>query len=132
MSTLRNKVQLIGHLGGDPIIKTSNSGTKVSTLRLATKDLFKNKAGEWVDETQWHTLVVWGNLNNIIEKHCQKGSQVLVEGKLTYREFEDSINGKRTLTEIKVENIIVMSKSKSSKGNTTVNSEDTIEEDLPF
>ncbi|AIM35614.1 single-stranded DNA-binding protein [Sphingobacterium sp. ML3W] len=132
MSTLRNKVQLIGHLGGDPIIKTSNSGTKVSTLRLATKDLFKNKAGEWVDETQWHTLVVWGNLNNIIEKHCQKGSQILVEGKLTYREFEDSINGKRTLTEIKVENIIVMSKSKSSKGNTTVNSEDTIEEDLPF
>lgn len=132
MSTLRNKVQLIGHLGGDPIIKTSNSGTMVSTLRLATKDLFKNKAGEWVDETQWHTLVVWGNLNKIIEKHCQKGSQVLVEGKLTYREFEDSINGKRTITEIKVENIIVMSKSKASKGNTTANSEDMIEEDLPF
>jgi single-strand DNA-binding protein len=132
MSRLRNRIQLIGHLGADPMVKTSNGGIKVSTLRLATKDLFKNKAGEWVDETQWHTLVVWGNLNTVVERYCQKGSELLIDGKLTYREYEDSNGDKKTLTEIKVDSIIVMSKSKLDKGTTEILNEEVTEEDLPF
>ncbi|UIR55492.1 single-stranded DNA-binding protein [Sphingobacterium sp. SRCM116780] len=131
MSTLRNKVQLIGHLGADPIVKMSTNGIKVSTLRLATKDLFKNKAGEWVDETQWHTLVIWGNLNNMVEKFCRKGLQVLVEGKLTYREYEDGHGQKKNSTEIKVDNIIVMSKNTDNKKSVISTHEEVIE-DLPF
>lgn len=132
MSRLRNRIQLIGHLGADPMVKTSNGGIKVSTLRLATKDLFKNKAGEWVDETQWHTLVVWGNLNTVVERYCQKGSELLIDGKLTYREYEDSNGDKKTITEIKVESILVMSKSKLDKGNKEILKEEVTEEDRPF
>jgi len=132
MSRLKNRIQLIGHLGSDPMVNTSTNGIKVSTLRLATKDLFKNKAGEWVDETQWHTLVIWGNLNTIVEKYCQKGSELLVDGKLTYREYEDKKGDKRTITEIKVDSIIVMSKSKLNKGNEEICSQEMIEEDSPF
>lgn len=131
MSTLRNKVQLIGHIGADPVIKTSTNGTKVSSIRLATKDLFKNKAGDWVDETQWHTLVVWGNINNMIEKHCQKGTQILIEGKIVYREYEDNNGDKRTITEIKVGNMVVMNKPKATQVNNRPEEEIT-EEDLPF
>lgn len=132
MSRLRNRIQLIGYLGTDPIVKTSNGGIKVSTLRLATKDLFKNKAGEWVDETQWHTLVIWGNLNTVVERYCQKGSELLIDGKLTYREYEDSNGDKKTITEIKVESILVMSKSKLDKGTTEILKEEVTEEDRPF
>lgn len=132
MSRLRNRIQLIGHLGADPMVKTSNGGIKVSTLRLATKDLFKNKAGEWVDETQWHTLVVWGNLNTVVERYCQKGSELLIDGKLTYREYEDSNGDKKTITEIKVESILVMSKSKLDKGTKEILKEEVTEEDRPF
>ena len=132
MSTLRNKVQLIGHIGADPIIKTSTNGTKVSSIRLATKDLFKNKAGEWVDETQWHTLVIWGNLNTTVEKYCLRGSELLVEGKLTYREYEDNNGNNKTITEIKVDSLIVMNKSKLKKRNEEISSQEITEEDLPF
>ncbi|HCU45398.1 single-stranded DNA-binding protein [Sphingobacterium faecium] len=132
MSTLRNKVQLIGHIGADPIIKTSTNGTKVSSIRLATKDLFKNKNGDWVDETQWHTLVVWGNINNMIEKQCQKGTQILAEGKIVYREYEDNNGDKRQVTEIKVGNIVVMNKSRSAQASNAIMVEEILEEDLPF
>lgn len=132
MSKLKNRIQLIGHLGSDPMVKTSTNGTKVSTIRLATKDLFKNKAGEWVDETQWHTIVIWGNLNTVVEMYCQKGSELLVEGKLTYREYEDNNGDKKKITEIKVDSLIVMSKSKLNKGKEEISSQEIIEEDLPF
>lgn len=132
MSRLKNRIQLIGHLGSDPMVKTSTNGTKVSTIRLATKDLFKNKAGEWVDETQWHTLVIWGNLNTVVEMYCQRGSELLVEGKLTYREYEDNNGDKKKITEIKVDSLIVMSKSKLNKGKEEISSQEIIEEDLPF
>jgi len=132
MSRLKNRIQLIGHLGSDPVVKISTSGTKVSTLRLATKDLFKNKAGEWVDETQWHTLVIWGNLNTTVEKYCLRGSELLVEGKLTYREYEDNNGNNKTITEIKVDSLIVMNKSKLKKRNEEISSQEITQEDLPF
>src|SRR5690606_24249383 len=102
------------------------------SIRLATKDLFKNKNGDWVDETQWHTLVVWGNINNMIEKQCQKGTQILAEGKIVYREYEDNNGDKRQVTEIKVGNIVVMNKSRSAQASNTIMVEEILEEDLPF
>lgn len=131
MSTLRNKVQLIGHLGNDPVIKTTSTGTNYSVLRLATNDLFKNKAGEWVEEVQWHTLVVWGNQNNTIEKKCSRGTKLMVEGKLTYRNYESTDGGKRYVTEIKVDSFLILSDQNCSKDDTPIPQEEE-EEDLPF
>jgi len=131
MSTLRNKVQLVGHLGNDPLIKTTATGTNYSILRLATNDLFKNKAGEWVEEVQWHTLVVWGNQNNTIEKKCQRGTKLMVEGKLTYRNYENTDGIKQYVTEIKVDSFMVLSDPSGGKENTPIPPDDN-EDDLPF
>ncbi|MGJ1437440.1 single-stranded DNA-binding protein [Sphingobacterium multivorum] len=131
MSTLRNKVQLVGHLGNDPLIKTTSTGTNYSVLRLATNDLFKNKAGEWVEEVQWHTLVVWGKQNNTIEKKCQRGTKLMVEGKLTYRNYENADGVKQYVTEIKVDNFMVLSESNGAKEDSPTLPDET-EDDLPF
>ncbi|WP_333865915.1 single-stranded DNA-binding protein [Sphingobacterium sp.] len=131
MSTLRNKVQLVGHLGNDPLIKTTATGTNYSVLRLATNDLFKNKAGEWVEEVQWHTLVVWGNQNNTIEKKCQRGTKLMVEGKLTYRNYENADGIKHYVTEIKVDSFMVLSAPSGNKEDCLIPPDEN-EDDLPF
>ncbi|RKE43400.1 single-stranded DNA-binding protein [Sphingobacterium detergens] len=131
MSTLRNKVQLIGHLGNDPIIKTTSTGTNYSVLRLATNDLFKNKAGEWVEEVQWHTLVIWGKQNNTIEKKCRRGTKLMVEGKLTYRNYENAEGIKTYITEIKVDSFLILSDQTSSNEDIPVLQEED-EDELPF
>ncbi|GAA4186874.1 MULTISPECIES: single-stranded DNA-binding protein [Sphingobacterium] len=131
MSTLRNKVQLIGHLGNDPIIKTTSTGTNYSVLRLATNDLFKNKAGEWVEEVQWHTLVIWGKQNNTIEKKCRRGTKLMVEGKLTYRNYENAEGIKTYITEIKVDSFLILSDQTCSNEDIPVLQEED-EDELPF
>lgn len=131
MSTLRNKVQLIGHLGNDPIIKTTSTGTNYTVLRLATNDLFKNRAGEWVEEVQWHTLVVWGKQNNTIEKRCSRGTKLMVEGKLTYRNYETADGVKRYITEIKVDSFLILSDQTCSNEDIPVLQEED-EDELPF
>jgi len=131
MSTLRNKVQLIGHLGNDPIIRTTSTGTNYTVLRLATNDLFKNKAGEWVEEVQWHTLVVWGKQNNTIEKKCSRGTKLMVEGKLTYRNYENADGVKRYITEIKVDSFLILSDQTCSNEEIPVLQEED-EDELPF
>lgn len=129
MNTLKNQVQLIGYLGNDPIIKTSANGNNYATARLATNDLFKNKAGEWVEEVQWHSLVFWGKQSATIEKKCTKGTQLLITGKLTYRDYEDALGQRRYVTEIKVENFIVLSETISKNSP----EEHAVEEaDIPF
>lgn len=131
MSTLRNKVQLIGHLGNDPVIKTTSTGTIYSILRLATNDLFKNKAGEWVEEVQWHNLVVWGNQNTTIEKKCKRGTKLMVEGKLTYRHYENADGLKQHVTEIKVDSFLILSDPNQTKEELLIQQEED-NDDLPF
>ena len=131
MSTLRNKVQLIGHLGNDPVIKTTTTGTTYSIIRLATNDLFKNKAGEWVEEVQWHTLVIWGNQNNTIEKKCKRGTKLMVEGKLTYRNYENTDGLKQYVTEIKVDSFLILSDQNGTSNDSPIPPKDN-EDDLPF
>lgn len=102
MSTLRNKVQLIGNLGQDPEVVKLESGKNLVKFSLATNETYKNQQGEKVTETQWHNLVAWGKTAEIIEKYLTKGKEVAVEGKLTYRNYEDKSGVKRYLTEIVV------------------------------
>src|SRR5690606_40411300 len=89
MKALVNQVQLIGHLGADAEIRTTNQGTKVSTLNLATNQRVKMVNGEWKENTQWHSCVVWGEMNKIVEKYGKKGNQLMVMGELTYRDYTD-------------------------------------------
>ena len=100
MNKIQNHVKLIGHLGSDPEIKTLDSGRKVANFRIATNGYYKNAKGERVEETQWHSIVLWGKLAEIAEEHLEKGKKVAVEGKLTHRSYEAKDGEKRYVTEI--------------------------------
>ena len=80
MYSLKNKVQLIGHLGTEPDVRTTSSGKKWARLRLATNESHRDENGLKVTETQWHSLIAWGKVAEIAEKHLQKGSEIAVEG----------------------------------------------------
>jgi single-strand DNA-binding protein len=108
MYALKNKVQLIGNLGSNPEIKTLDGGKKMAKFNIATNESYRNTTGEKVTETQWHNLVAWGKLAEIIEKYITKGSEVAVEGKLTYRTYNDKEGNKKYFTEIQVNELLML------------------------
>jgi|TARA_B100000767_G_scaffold127554_1_gene121451 single-strand DNA-binding protein len=108
MSTLRNKVQLIGNLGNNPEIITLESGKKVAKFSIATNENYKNAQGEKVTDTQWHNIVAWNKTADIIEKYLEKGNEVAVEGKLTSRTYETKEGEKRYITEIVCNEILML------------------------
>jgi single-strand DNA-binding protein len=108
MNNIRNTVQLIGRLGADPIIKTFEGNRKVARLRVATSDEYKNKTGEKIKETQWHNLVVWDRLAEVCESYLTKGREVAIEGKLGYRVYTDKENVKHFITEITVNDLMMI------------------------
>lgn len=114
MYALKNKVQLIGNLGQNPEIKTLDGGRKLARFSIATNESYRNANGEKIIETQWHNLVAWGKLADIIEKYIMKGSEVAVEGKLTYRTYNDKDGNKKSFTEIQVNELLMLGE-KSSK-----------------
>lgn len=108
MSTLRNKVHLIGHVGNDPEIKTFDGGKKLAKLNVATNENYKNEKGEKVEETQWHSLIAWGKTADIIEKYVVKGKEIAIEGKLTHRSYEDKNGEKRYVTEVVIDELMLL------------------------
>lgn len=100
MMTMKNRVQLIGNLGATPEIKEFDNGNKMARFTVATSDFYTNKKGEKVTETQWHNIVIWGKLADIAEKHLEKGTQVVIDGKLTTRNYTDKEGQKKYFTEI--------------------------------
>jgi single-strand DNA-binding protein len=110
MSTLKNKVQLIGHVGNDPEIKTFDGGKKLAKLSIATNESYKNDKGEKVEETQWHNLIAWGKTADIIEKYVVKGKEIAIEGKLTHKSYEDKNGEKRYVTEVVIDELLMLGK----------------------
>jgi single-strand DNA-binding protein len=108
MYALKNKVQLIGNLGQNPEIKSFDGGKKLAKFSIATNESYRNVNGEKVNETQWHNLVAWGKLAEIVEKYVTKGSEVAVEGKLTYRSYSDKEGNKKYFTEIQVNELLML------------------------
>src|SRR6478736_4167205 len=108
MNALRNRVQLIGHTGNDPEIKNFEGGRKLASFTLATHESYKNEKGEKVDETQWHRLVAWGKTAEIIETHITKGKEIAIEGKLTHRSYNDKNGEKRYITEVVVNDVLLL------------------------
>ena len=98
-----NKVILIGNVGQDPEIRYTgdvNNGTKVATLRLATTERYRDRNGNLQEHTEWHSVVVWRNTADVVEKYVKKGTQVYIEGRLRSRSWDDQNGNKRYVTEI--------------------------------
>jgi len=100
MSSL-NKAMIIGRLGQDPEVRYTQSNTAVATLSVATSERYKDRNGEWQENTEWHRVVAWGRTAEICQEYLKKGSLVYFEGPIQTREWEDKEGQKRYTTEIK-------------------------------
>ena len=114
MYALKNKVQLIGNLGNAPEVKTTETGKKLVKFTIATNETYRNASGEKVKETQWHNLIAWGNIADIAEKYLLKGTEVAIEGKLIHRNYTDKEGVKKFITEIQVNELLLLSSKASS------------------
>ena len=116
MSTLRNKVQLIGNVGNAPEIKNLESGKKVASFSIATNEFYKDSKGEKVQDTQWHNIIAWGKIADIVENYVGKGKEIALEGKLNSRSYVTSEGEKGYVTEVIVSEILLLG---SKNGNYT-------------
>lgn len=106
--SLKNKVQLIGYLGKNPEIKVFDENRKLAQVSLATSEQYKNAKGEKVVDTEWHQLVAWGKVADLFEQYTQKGSEIAIEGKVTYRDYVDANGNKKYITEILVNELLLL------------------------
>lgn len=134
MSGSLNKVMLIGHLGQDPEIRTLENGVSLARISIATTETFKNKSGERVSHTEWHSVILWRALAEVAEKYLKKGHQVYIEGRIKSRSWEDKETGqKRFAVEIIGDQMTMLTSKKESNANPVDRTEDNISaEDLPF
>ena len=109
---MKNKVQLIGHLGANPEIKTMEGGKKLARINIATNETYVNAKGEKITETQWHNVVAWGKTAEIAEKLFLKGMEVLIDGKLINRNYTDKDGNKRYVTEVQAHELLIFSNKK--------------------
>lgn len=112
MQNLRNRVQLIGRLGQDPEVRVLASVKKLATFSVATTDSYRNASGDKVEETQWHNVVAWGKVAEIAGEYLSKGQEVALEGKLTHRSYETSSGEKRYVTEVNLNELLMIGAKK--------------------
>ena len=110
MNNLRNKVQLIGHVGNAPEIVNLESGKKLAKFSIATNETYKNNKGEKVTDTQWHNVVAWGKTAELVENYVPKGKEIGIEGKLTSRSYEDKDGIKKYITEVVCNELLLLGK----------------------
>lgn len=104
-----NKVILLGHLGADPEVRYTQSGTAVANLRLATNESYNDRTtGERVEKTEWHRVVAWGKLAEIVGQYLTKGRQVYVEGQLQTRQWQDKEGNTRYSTEVRAADLVML------------------------
>lgn len=136
-----NKVMLLGNLGSEPQIRTTQDGKKIASFSLATKEGYKNKqTGEYIDKTQWHKVVIYNeNIANIVEKYVSKGSKLYIEGSLQTRKWTDNSGVDKYITEIVLQGFNSKLELLDGKNNQSENVESQvesepqgIEDDIPF
>jgi single-strand DNA-binding protein len=142
-----NKVILVGNVGKDPEVRYSQSGTPVANFSLATNERFKDRSGEWQDRTEWHNIVAWQRLAEIVGEYVAKGSKVYVEGKLQTASWEDRQSGERKYrTEIVARDLLLLGPRRSDAGDhqplthnennegqpSDAGSGEIVEQDIPF
>ena len=102
---LRNRVQLIGNLGAAPVVRDFGNNKKLARFSVATTDVFK-KGNDLIKDTQWHNIVAWDKLADIAEKNLRTGTEVVIDGRLMRRSYEDTRGFKQYITEIVVETLL--------------------------
>lgn len=142
MAKCVNKVILVGNVGKAPDVKYTPSGVPVAKLSLATNERFKDRSGEMQERTEWHNLVAWQRLAEIVGEYVAKGDKLYVEGRLHTSSWEDRQSGeKRFATEVIAEEIVLLGGRKDSGDTRTVGREnpqdvhgsaEITDEDIPF
>lgn len=143
-----NKVILIGNLGKDPEVKFTPSGVPVAKFSLATNERFKDKGGEWQDRTEWHNIIAWQRLAEIVGEYVKKGSKIYIEGRLQTSSWDDKQSGeKKYKTEVVASDLVLLSGGESNGDNrprretrepvaagrqTQQHSNEITDEDIPF
>jgi single-strand DNA-binding protein len=107
---------LIGNLGRDPELKMTPSGQALARFSVATTETWKNPQGEKQSKTEWHNVVVWGKQAETAEKYLRKGKQVLIEGRIQYREYTDQAGVKKTACDIRCDNFVMLGKMEDGGG----------------
>lgn len=116
-----NRVTLLGNLSGDAEYRvlTNNGAQKaVSTVSLATNETFKDAQGNTQEKTEWHKLVFWDKLADVVHNYTHKGSKVYVEGKLRTRSYQDKQGQDRYITEIQVTELVLLDNKSDNQGQT--------------
>jgi single-strand DNA-binding protein len=109
-----NKVILLGNLGKDPEVRVFDSGAKKASFTLATSEAYIDKAGQRQDRVEWHNVIFWGKIAEVIEKYLKKGSQVYIEGRIASRSYDDKDGIKRYITEIEGQTMTMVGSRPSS------------------
>ena len=120
-----NKVILVGNVGKDPEVRYLDSGVAVANFPFATSEKYKNKQGEKVTNTEWHNIVMWRGLAEVVEKYVNKGSQLYIEGKIRTRSYDDKDGIKRYITEIIGDNMQMLGR-KSDRSSIPPPSEEDV------
>lgn len=122
MSRSLNKVMLIGNLGADPEVRSTNNGSRVATLSVATSRQWSGQGGEKQEKTEWHRVICWNNkgpgsqLADVAEKYMKKGDRVYVEGRIEYRTWEDREKQTRYVTEVIAREVILLGSRGGGEG----------------
>ena len=130
-----NRVLLIGNLGADPDLSYTPNATAKATMRLATHETWTNKDGTKGERTEWHRIIAWGRLAEVMGEYAYKGRQLFVEGRLQTRSWEDKDGNKRWTTEIVATNIQLLGAPKSTEKADPEEVEHPVPEpddDMPF
>ena len=107
---MKNSVQLIGHVGQDPEVKSLEGGKKLANISIATNEVYYKENGDKVEKTEWHRVTAWGKTAEIIEKYVTKGKEIAIEGKLTHRSYDDKDGVKRFITEVVANEVLLLGK----------------------
>lgn len=123
MARSLNKVILIGNVGKDPDVRYTGKGDPVATFPLATSEVWRDKDSNMQERTDWHNIVAWRKLAEIIQELVKKGSRLFIEGRIQTRSYEDKTGEKRYITEIVAENMLILD-GRSSRPSSNTNGDD--------
>ena len=112
MRNIKNSITLIGHLGNDAQLIHTRNGNTLANISLATNDYYRNQNGDRITTTEWHRCVAWGKLAELMGSLCKKGKEVAVRGKLTYNNYEDKNGIRRRMSQIVIDEFVLLSKDK--------------------
>ena len=138
MARSLNRVTLIGNVGRDPELRYTPNGTPVANFSIATTERFKAQDGEWKDQTEWHNLVAWRKLAEIVGEYVKKGSKLFIEGKLKTRSWDGQDGKKNYRTEVFIDQMIMLDGRGGGQGggggfdNSGFEPDQITDDDIPF